>query len=339
MGDTPKADMNLTLGLILAFGVAAVFGAIPREVRLDKHVQMWKLWRDTHDKEYETNVEEVSRFKVWMENLKKVEEHNAAYDLGLKTFNLEMNQFADLTSEEFAAMMLGNKKKIKARGFLNPVDVSALPSSVNWTSQGYVTPVKNQGSCGSCWAFSTTGSIEGQHYNATGNLISLSEQQLVDCDTTSYGCNGGNVVLAYRYVEGSGSVLESDYPYTGMDGACKASSYSTAATISSYVTLPYGSESSLQSASATIGPISVAIDANHWSFQLYSSGVYYEPACSSYELDHAVLVVGYGTESGSDYWLVKNSWGKGWGLDGYIMMSRNKNNNCGIATDACYPIV
>merc|ERR1712135_141011 len=179
---------------------------------------------------------------------------------------------------------------------------------------GYVTPVKDQGQCGSCWSFSSTGALEGQHFRATGNLVSLSEQNLVDCSKENYGCNGGDMQLAYDYIlSNKGIDTEASYPYTARDGRCKFSTANIGATISDYEVLPSGDEAALVDALASIGPIAIAIDASHMSFQFYSSGVYVENRC----------------ENGSDYFLVKNSWGTSWGLKGYIKMARNKNNMCG----------
>ena len=173
-------------------------------------------------------------------------------------------------------------------------------------------------------------------------MASLSEEQLVDCDTTNYGCDGGFMAAAFKYLEKHGSISEADYPYTagnGQKGICQESGKDIAANVSGYVPLPHGNEGKLKEAVGTVGPCSVAIDSNHKSFQLYSGGVYYESACRPDYLTHALLAIGYGNYQGSDYWLVKNSWGTSWGMDGYIRMSRNKNNNCGIASEAGYPVV
>jgi len=214
-----------------------------------------------------------------------------------------------------------------------------LPHGIG-DQKGAVTGVKNQGQCGSCWSFSATGSMEGVHFIKTGQLISLSEQNLVDCSTAqgNMGCNGGLMDQAFQYViQNRGIDTEASYPYTATGpNACRFNRANVGATISNFHDIPSGSESALLNA-VYLNPTSVAIDASHQSFQFYNGGVYYEPACSSSQLDHGVLAVGYGTYQGAAFWQVKNSWGSSWGMNGYIMMSRNRNNNCGIATMASYP--
>ncbi|CAF1556507.1 unnamed protein product, partial [Didymodactylos carnosus] len=211
-----------------------------------------------------------------------------------------------------------------------------------WRDKGYVTPVKTQGQCTSDWAFSATGSLEGQHFNATGKLVTLSEQNLIDCSTKqgNMGCVGGTANQAFQYIkDNSGIDTEDSYPYEDDDDLCRFKAESVGANITGFMNITSKNESALQEAVATIGPISAVIDASHNSFQLYKQGVYHELFCSQIHLNLAVLVVGYGTESGTDYWLVKNSWGVSWGDQGYIKMTRNKRNECGIATSASYPLV
>jgi len=215
-----------------------------------------------------------------------------------------------------------------------------LPDSFDWRDQGAVTNVKDQGNCGSCWAFSTTGSTEGCHFLKTKKLVSLSEQNLLDCssDYGNQGCEGGLMTDAMDYIIANlGIDTEKAYPYKTEDSpTCSFSKGNVGASLKSYKNVPEGDENALQQA-VSEGPTSVAIDASHPSFQFYSHGIYDEPRCSAVDLDHGVLVVGWGTNDDGDYWIVKNSWAASWGQSGYIWMSRNKNNQCGIASSATLP--
>ncbi|KAL3882312.1 hypothetical protein ACJMK2_028670 [Sinanodonta woodiana] len=308
--------------------------------------ESWELFKTKHNKQYGSTEEEAYRQSVFIENMKKIEIHNEKYKKGETSFWLGMNHFSDLKAEEFKMLHSGcvqkrvNLTDTTCSTFLPPNNV-VLPDSVDWRGKGYVTPVKDQGQCGSCWSFSTTGSLEGQNFHKTGKLVSLSEQQLVDCsgDFGNHGCGGGLMDQAFEYIKKYGIETEEEYPYKAKDQKCKYSSSKVVAKDTGCVDIKSGSESDLQKAVAFIGPISVAIDASHSSFSQYSGGVYVESACSSTELDHGVLAVGYGTEDGKDYWLVKNSWGESWGDQGYIKMARNKENMCGIATASSYPLV
>ncbi|CAF2791971.1 unnamed protein product [Rotaria sp. Silwood2] len=275
-----------------------------------------------------------------------IHKHNLEFDLGLHSYILEMNQFGDMTNEEFRKQMNGFKmisdnetNQIRYQTFSTLSNI-VLPDSVDWRPKGYVTPVKDQGQCGSCWAFSTTGALEGQHFAKTLQLVSLSEQNLVDCSLLNFGCNGGNQDLAFDYIKTHHGVdTEWTYPYMAQRQFCQFDRKNIGANLTGYVRIEKHSETDLQAAIATVGPIAVSIDASQSSFQFYSSGVYDEPNCSAKRLDHAVLAVGYGTLNSKDYYIVKNSWGVNWGSQGYILMSRNKQNQCGIATSALYPLV
>ena len=276
-------------------------------------------------------------------NKKYVDMHNG-YLADRLGFTLGMNEYADMDGAEFSKMFNGyiSGRRSNTTKIFHASEHTTLPATVDWRTKGIVTGIKNQGQCGSCWSFSATGSLEGQHALKTGTLVSLSEQNLVDCSGPegNEGCNGGLMDDAFEYViKNNGIDTEASYPYVARDENCRFNAANVGATCKSYVDVAHEDENALTQAIASVGPISVAIDASHQSFQLYQNGVYYEPACSETALDHGVLAVGYGTEGGTDMYIVKNSWGTSWGMQGYIYMSRNRNNNCGIATEASYPQV
>jgi len=256
---------------------------------------------------------------------------------------MAVNKFADLMPSEFKERMTGGfrAKEAKATHVSTPkVNVSALPASVDWVAAGAVTPIKNQGQCGSCWAFSTTGSTEGITFIKTGKLVSLSEQQLVDCSGAegNQGCNGGLMDYGFQYIiDNKGIGSEASYPYTGADGTCKT--VPSVATLTGFQDIPANNDAAFQAAVAQ-QPVSVAIEADQSCFQFYSSGVLNCSTCGT-QLDHGVLAVGYGTSGGSDYYKVKNSWGADWGMSGYVLMLRGASagasGECGILMSASYP--
>jgi len=315
-------------------------GPLAFNAELDSY---WQSYKETYNKKYD-DMHEVIRRSIWESNLKSIRQHNLEADMGQHGFTLGTNEYSDMTHDEFVAQMNGHQGNQTARKgslFMSPSNYQT-PDHVDWRKQGYVTPVKNQGQCGSCWAFSTTGSLEGQHFKKSGKLVSLSEQNLVDCSGKygNQGCNGGLMDQAFAYIKDNHGIdTETSYPYEAEDDKCRFKPADVGATDSGYVDIASGDEDALMKAVASVGPISVAIDASHFSFQLYRHGIYKERKCSPRNLDHGVLVVGYGVLDGEAYWLVKNSWGKSWGMDGYIMMARNNNNMCGIATQASYPLV
>jgi len=284
------------------------------------------------------------KFATWLMNRDFVVAHNTRYLSGEETFTVEMNKFADLNESEFANQVL--MQPIEGP---QPTDCTAMPqmvgdnpTAVDWRTKGYVTPIKNQGQCGSCWAFSTVGSTEGAHFKATGTLVSLSEQNLVDCSKAegNMGCHGGLMDQGFTYIIKNGGIdTEDSYKYTAKDGTCTFNADNVGATISTCFDVPQQSEADLETAVASIGPISVAIDAHLRSFQLYKQGIYHDKHCSSTRLDHGVLAVGYNNDDSGKYWIVKNSWGETWGDQGYIHMIKDKKNACGIATVASYPVV
>jgi cathepsin L len=332
------------LAISLLFLVVPIYATT---LRTEAHVSAWNDFKETHGKIYTSTEEESARFYIFLQNLRQIADHNKEYEAGLKSFRLAINRFGDLTSEEFGARM---------NGFRRPTSINTtnsrnlfastndeLPAAVDWRTKGYVTQVKDQKRCGSCWAFSATGSLEGQHFKQTGKLVELSEQNLVDCSRNfgNEGCNGGWMDSAFQYIKANDGVdTEQSYPYEAVDRPCRFKPQNVGADDTGFVDIKQGSESDLEAAIAKVGPISVAIDASHMSFQFYDHGVYNERQCSPKNLDHGVLAVGYGVnENGEKYYIVKNSWGSSWGNQGYILMSRGKNNQCGIATAASYPTV
>uniref|UniRef100_A0A8C1Y8S9 Cystein proteinase inhibitor protein salarin n=1 Tax=Cyprinus carpio TaxID=7962 RepID=A0A8C1Y8S9_CYPCA len=306
--------------------------------------EAWENWKLTHKREYNGLDEESIRRAIWEKNMLFIEAHNREYELGIHTYNLGMNHFGDMTTEEilqsFATTRVPSDIKRQTAKFVDSSG-APIPDSLDWREKGYVTSVKMQGACGSCWAFSSVGALEGQLMKTTGKLVDLSPQNLVDCSSGygNKGCNGGFMSAAFQYVIDNGGIdSESSYPYEGVQGQCRYNPSQRAANCTKYYYVRQGDEEALKQAVANIGPISVAIDATHPQFILYRSGVYNDPSCTT-NINHAVLAVGYGAIAGQDFWLVKNSWGTGFGDGGYIRMARNQNNMCGIASYALYPVM
>jgi len=320
----------------LALLIVALF-AYAYAVTESEYAEAFYNWQNEHGKVYKSFLESRHRYSVFRSNFDFVN----TWDAEARGFTVAINEFADQTIEEFSRWACG-MNITRTTEIVAPVVQVDAPATWDWREHGAVTEIKNQGQCGSCWSFSATGSTEGAWFLAKHGLTPLSEQNLVDCSVPegNEGCNGGLMDQAFQYViKNNGIDTESSYPYTATGpNACRYKAADKGSTLKSFHDIPQGSETALLAATY-MTPTSVAIDASHSSFQFYSGGVYNEPACSSTALDHGVLSIGFGTLSNKDYWLVKNSWGTGWGLSGYIMMSRNKNNQCGIATAASYPIV
>ena len=305
----------------------------------------WKQFsnfQERFSKRYDTFEEMESRFQIFRSNLRNIILHNLDRT---QNFTMGINQFTDLTPQEFKDQYVGGlKTEVGSYGCKSfSSSASSAPSSIDWRQKGAVTSVKDQGQCGSCWTFSATGAVEGAWAISTGNLVDLAEQELVDCATGlaygSHGCNGGQMEGAFKFVIENGQCALSSYPYTAKDGSCQKCS--AVAHISSCSDVKPNDQISLKAAVAQ-QPVAIAIEADTRYFQSYSSGILTSSSCGT-SLDHGVLIVGYGTENGQDYWLVKNSWGTSWGLDGYVKIARSSSSNdpgiCGIAMDPSFPTV
>merc|ERR550537_1182851 len=318
--------------LLAAACLVAVALSLPERNLSDVEYEgMWQGYVADFKKVYHP-AEVMTRFEIFKDNVDFINHHNKnladklGYTVGLDEFVRKMNGF------NARAMP---KKDLNVELF----DTSNLADSVDWTTKNAVTPVKNQGQCGSCWAFSTTGSTEGANFLKNGKLVSLSEQQLVDCAGSfgNQGCNGGLMDNGFQYIEKNGITTESSYPYTGTDGTCN--SFTAAVQISGFTDVPSKSLSGLETA-VSGQPTSVAVDAAGSGWQLYSGGVYSGGlfGCGQ-QLDHGVLAVGYDNDGG--YWKIKNSWGTTWGEQGYIRLKKTSDatgaGTCGLALQASYP--
>eukprot|EP01084_Bolivina_argentea_P302402 521967_1 len=345
------------------YGALKMEKAWQQEITFDwenlDHAASFQHWKKKFGKTYASLAEEGRAFITFLDNWKMINDFNIADE---RSFTLRMNQFSDLNGDDFLVYVHGHdgsclkKRSVQERVAMRPLQgkkTSATPDAVDWTNvngKSYVSAVKNQGQCGSCWSFSTTGSIESRSAIANGQtddaIVTLSEQQLMDCSQAegNMGCNGGLMDDAFKYVESSGGLCsEEEYPYTAADGkVCKAKTCGTKYDpITSYTDVTADSESGLEAAVAE-GPVSIAIEADQKAFQFYSGGVV-DGRCGD-RLDHGVLVVGYGTQDGTKFWKVKNSWGDSWGEDGYVLLCRDCGANdgageCGILMSASFPVV
>ena len=324
--------------------LAATFFAVSNAQTFLNENEIWSHFTNFQEKfvkKYE-NVEELeTRFAVFRENFRNIVIHNLDRS---QNFTMGINQFTDLTPEEFKAQMIrGLKAPVGSFGcgsFSN--SASGAPASIDWRTKGAVTTVKDQGQCGSCWTFSSTGAMEGAWAIAKGQLIDLAEQELVDCAGLKYGsmgCNGGQMEGAFKFIIENGQCAASSYPYTAKDGTCH--SCTAVAHATSCADVKPNDQLSLKAAVAK-QPVAVAIEADTKYFQSYSGGVLTSSSCGT-SLDHGVLAVGYGEENGQKYWLVKNSWGTSWGEQGYVKIGRSESTNdagiCGIAEQPSFPTV
>ncbi|KAK8943181.1 Xylem cysteine proteinase 1 [Platanthera zijinensis] len=302
-------------------------------------------WMVEHGKVYENAAEKAARFEIFKSNMEHIESFNARKE----KYWLGPNQFTDLTNQEFKILYSAGYRPSSAS--VSPatrfrqenvtVDASA---SLDWRSKGAVTPIKDQGQCGACWAFSAVAAIESINQIKSGKLVSLSEQELIDCDISGedQGCEGGLMDTAFKFiVDNHGINSEANYPFAGEDSSCNSKKASVSAVkISGFEDVPANNEAALLKA-VTGQPVSVAIDGGDPNFQSYAGGTFTGP-CDT-QLDHAVTAIGYGTDAdGTKYWLVKNSWGTRWGNNGYIKMERDISSPeglCGLAKQPSYPTI
>lgn len=326
-------------------------------------IERFRNWVDTHRIVANDDHHLAHMFENWLDNDKFIELTNAKN----LTYTVGHNAFSGMNTEEFAEFMgfrANQEFMAKGEGYLRGsvptvqqegiMDLESLPTSVDWRTEGVVTSVKNQGSCGSCFSFSSTGALEGIYAITNNNLVSFSEQQIVDCDnglTKSHGCNGGLMTQVFEFIEKNGGLCsEESYPYvsgtTQKAGTCQTSCKSVSGSkISSYTEVTVNSDNAMMTALAQ-QPVSVAIQASGKNFQMYKSGVFTDN-CGT-DLDHGVLLVGYSSQDGLDYYTLKNSWGSGWGMDGYLLLGKGNDpatgkpyNNgagqCGVLGMASYP--
>ena len=327
--------MRVALVCVL-LGLALANAAVFKE---EEYQFLFSKYMGQYAKKY-THETFFFRYTVFKQNMDKIflaNKQNFTYTLG-------MNEMGDMTHDEFKATKLGYNKvdRSYARAKNTCTPPTTTKTQVDWVAAGAVTPIKNQGQCGSCWSFSTTGSVEGDVFIEGGVLTSLSEQQLVDCSTAqgNQGCNGGLMDNAFQYIISNGGLTtEAGYPYTATGpNTCNVQT-PLASTITGFCDVTSGSETALMNAVAQ-QPVSVAIEADQSCFQFYSGGVMSDPSCGT-QLDHGVLAVGFGVSNGQKYWNVKNSWGTSWGQNGYIWLGRQVAGQptgvCGIAQEPSYP--
>ncbi|ELR24500.1 cathepsin L 2 precursor, putative [Acanthamoeba castellanii str. Neff] len=329
--------LHPTTALLLALSVAVFLVASAAADKDDDHEPIRRKfldWMTTHNKSY-VNPELAHRWNVWRENYRFIEEHNRQN----RTYSLGMNQFGDLTFDDYKALYTVTMPPFNASNYdvHNATSSGLARRNVDWRNQNCVQRVKNQGSCESNYAFAAIGALETAYcLKHDGYLADMSEQHLVDCG--GRGCSGGWMHDMFAYLQRSGgTTFQSEYPYTGRVGTCQAQSKRKVAQVESHKMIRRGDENDLMQALSTVGTIAIAYNAGTQAHAYYRSGVLDVPGCGNTPT-HAVLLVGYGNEGGKDYWLLKNSWGTSWGEAGYFKLVRGKNM-CGIADWASYPVV
>jgi C1A family cysteine protease len=301
---------------------------------------LFSSWVSESGVKYRTQSEYQQRYRIWNENRREI----LAINSQNLPYKVKLNKFSDLTQQEYEANYLGRLITPTTPAITSePQFEGTDPEELDWRQSGVMGPVKDQASCGSCWAFGALASVESFYSIATGAVTTydFSEQQLVDCSRAygNRGCSGGWPSWATNYIRDYGIMYTKDYKYTARDETCKADRSKFVVTCDGYTQLTAGNEVLMKTTLANRGPLSIAIYASRPGFRSYSSGVYYDTGCPRNSLNHAVTALGYGhdLESKLDYWIVRNSWGTSWGDKGHILMARNKGSNCGVADVVIYP--
>ncbi|XP_054778209.1 ervatamin-B-like [Prosopis cineraria] len=324
-----------SLLICLSSGFSTKKSVSPSEGEQD--LGLFQQWMKQHGRIYSNSEESEARYDIFRRNLKYIRETNSRRSKSPSGYHLGLNKFADMSPEEFRQMYLHPLEMpattIGRSDYVQQDDSCAPPATWDWRKQGVVTEVKNQQSCGSCWAFAATGAMESIHAISTGKLFRLSEQELVDCDTSSHGCAGGWSHYAFEWVIQNGGISEEDnYPYVAQKGACKANMHDgdKVVKISKYTQVPQ-SDDALKCATSK-QPVTVAFNAT--DLQFYEGGIYDGENCpkDSTGVTHIALIVGYDSKDGTDYWIVKNSWGDTWGMNGYFFIQRNTNLPNGVCS-------